>query len=65
MIHPMTKADAIQKAGSIANLARILGITTNAISNWSDEKNIPPGREWQLKAIRPEWFAEQKTKGNQ
>ena len=45
-------------------LARILGITTNAISNWSDEKNIPPGREWQLKAIRPEWFAEQKTKGN-
>lgn len=52
----MTKADAIQKAGSIANLARILGITTNAISNWSDEKDIPEGREWQLKALRPEWF---------
>lgn len=59
----MTKADAIQKAGSIANLARILEITTNAISNWK-EGAIPPAREWQLKALRPEWFAEQKTKGN-
>jgi DNA-binding transcriptional regulator YiaG len=62
MIDPMTKAEAIHKAGSIANLARILGITTNAISNWSDEKNIPPGREWQLRAVRPEWFYAPKEK---
>lgn len=56
----MTKADAIKKAGSIANLARILGITTNAISNWPDEKPIPKGREWQLKVLRPEWFSQNK-----
>lgn len=56
IIVAMTKADAIQKAGSIANLARILGITTNAISNWPDKKPIPKGREWQLKVLRPEWF---------
>lgn len=52
----MTKAEAIQKAGSIADLSRLLGITTNAISNWKDEKEIPEKREWQLRLLKPEWF---------
>lgn len=55
IIQHMNKADAIIKAGSIANLSRILGITTNAISNWK-EGPIPNAREWQLKLLRPEWF---------
>jgi len=51
----MNKAEAIQRAGSVAELARLLGITTNAISNWQDGV-IPKAREWQLRLLKPEWF---------
>jgi len=49
----MDKQQAIKLAGSQSELARILGITRGAISQW---KNIPEGRLWQLKNLRPEWF---------
>jgi len=50
----MDKQQAIQKAGSQVALARLLGITRQAISLWG--KTIPQARVWQLKTLRPEWF---------
>jgi DNA-binding transcriptional regulator YdaS (Cro superfamily) len=50
----MDKQQAIQKAGSQVALARLLGITRQAISLWGPR--IPQARVWQLKALRPEWF---------
>jgi len=45
----------IAKAGSKTALAKLLGVTKAAISHW---KFIPEKRIWQLKVLRPEWFAE-------
>ncbi len=52
----MDKQQAIEKAGSTIALAKLLGITRQAISLWG--KTIPQARVWQLKALRPEWFRE-------
>ena len=49
----MTKEQATKLAGSQSELARILGISRAAVSQWSQ---MPQGRVWQLRAIRPEWF---------
>ena len=49
----MDKKQLIEKAGSQVALARLLGVSQAAISQW---KGIPEGRLWQLKAIKPEWF---------
>jgi len=35
-------------------LAKLLGITRQAISQWGDQ--VPKARVWQLMALRPEWF---------
>jgi predicted transcriptional regulator len=50
----MTKYEAIILAGSQARLARLLGISRGAVHQW---QTIPQGRLWQLKCIKPEWFA--------
>lgn len=50
----MKKALAIKLAGGVAALAKLLGVTSSAISQWADD--IPDARVWQLKALRPEWF---------
>lgn len=52
----MDKQQAIEKAGSAVALAKLLGITRQAISLWG--KTIPQARVWQLRALRPEWFKE-------
>ena len=49
----MTLQQAISYSGSKAELARILGITRGAISQW---KEIPKARIWQLQLLHPEWF---------
>jgi predicted transcriptional regulator len=49
----MSKEDAIFKAGSQAALARLLGVTRGAVSQW---KNMPKGRLYQLMVLKPEWF---------
>jgi len=49
----ITKQQAIELAGSQANLARLLGITRGAVWLW---ETIPQARIWQLKLLRPEWF---------
>lgn len=43
-----TKA-AIKKFGTAANLARALGITRQAITDWGDE--VPEGRAYQLEIL--------------
>lgn len=54
----MNKTEAIQRAGTSAALARLLGISVAAVSQWRD---IPEKRIWQLKLLKPEWFNEQTT----
>jgi biotin operon repressor len=49
----MTKQEAIEKAGSQAELARILGVSRGAVFHW---KHIPLLRIYQLKEKKPEWF---------
>lgn len=50
----MKTQTAIEKAGSIKQLAELLGISRPAISQWGED--VPPMRVFQLKAIKPEWF---------
>jgi DNA-binding transcriptional regulator YdaS (Cro superfamily) len=54
----MNKEQIIKLAGSQSELARILGITRAAVNQW---KQIPEGRLWQLRAIRPQWFSNEVT----
>jgi DNA-binding transcriptional regulator YdaS (Cro superfamily) len=50
----ITKKEAIQFAGSVTELAKILGISKAAISQWGE---IPPqARVWQMQSLHPEWF---------
>jgi hypothetical protein len=44
---------AIGKAGSKANLARLLGVSRAAVTHW---KKLPNGRLYQLQVTQPEWF---------
>ena len=50
----MDKQTAINLAGGIPALARLLGITPEAIYQWGN--TIPSGRLWQIRAMKPEWF---------
>jgi hypothetical protein len=54
---------AIEKAGGTNALARLLGITSGAVSQWGDE--LPKAREWQLQLLRPEWFQAKKWTGTE
>jgi hypothetical protein len=54
----MNKATAIKRAGSITALASLLNIKRQAVSKWPEE--VPPLRVYQLKELRPEWFAKGK-----
>lgn len=46
---------AIHLTGTAKALADLLGITPGAVSQWGDD--IPEARMWQLRVIKPEWFA--------
>jgi len=56
----MEKKLAIKLAGSGIKLAKILGITKGAVSHWVLE--IPKGREYELRYLKPEWFLDEKKK---
>jgi len=56
----MKKADAIKLAGSAIKLAKVLGITKGAVSHWGED--IPKGREYELRYIRPDWFTQEEKK---
>jgi len=49
----MDKQKFIALAGPQSELARILGISQAAVSQW---KTIPTGRLYQLMILRPDWF---------
>lgn len=51
----MKTQQAIAHAGSARALADLLEITPSAISQWGDE--VPESRCWQLRVLKPEWFA--------
>jgi|688.fasta_scaffold2579155_1 predicted transcriptional regulator len=53
----MKKTEAIQLAGSQCDLAKLLGITQAAVSQWGE--NVPMARLWQMKTLKPEWFDNQ------
>lgn len=50
----MKKATAIKKSGSAAELARILGISKQAVSKWGEQ--LPPLQVYRLKERMPHWF---------
>ena len=50
----MKKLHAIKKAKSAANLARLLGISKQAVSKWGE--NLPELQIYRLKELKPEWF---------
>jgi len=49
----MNKNKFIALAGSQRELAKMLGISQAAVSQW---KTVPQQRIWQLKVLRPDWF---------
>jgi predicted transcriptional regulator len=49
----MNKDKFIALAGSQSDLAKLLGISQAAVSQW---KTVPKARVWQLKLLRPDWF---------
>jgi DNA-binding transcriptional regulator YdaS (Cro superfamily) len=51
----MNKERAIFLAGSASKLARLLGVSRQAVNNWVE---LPKGRVWQLRVLRPDWFDE-------
>lgn len=55
----MKTAKAIELAGSRQALADLLdAITLSAISQWGED--VPEARVWQLRVLRPEWFADER-----
>lgn len=52
----MRTKTAIANAGTALALAKLLNITPGAISQWGED--MPNGRVWQLRVLRPEWFVE-------
>lgn len=55
----MKTKDAIQLAGSAAELSRILGITQSAVSQWGDD--VPELSFFRLKSRKPKWFKKTNT----
>lgn len=56
----MKTETAIQLAGSSAELARILGLSRAAISQWPED--VPLLRVYQLREKKPEWFTQESKK---
>ncbi len=46
---------AIERAGSVSALARVLGVSRQAVQQYR-ESGLPTAREYQLYEARPEWF---------
>jgi hypothetical protein len=52
----ITKAEAKARLGIQTDVAlgRLLGISGKAVSQWPEADPIPEGRQWQLRALRPD-----------
>lgn len=56
MMHRMDKQFAINKAGSEAALAKLLGLSRQAVNQWPEA--MPPLQVYRLRDIKPKWVAE-------
>ena len=58
----MTKPEVRKALGleTDSQLADKLGVTRSAISQWPDDAPIPMPRQWQLKAMHPDIFGDQR-----
>lgn len=56
----MDKTEAIRLAGSASELARVLGISPQAVSKWP--RKVPPLQVYRLRELRPRWFRKAKAK---
>lgn len=54
----MKKSEAIERAGGVGKLAKLVGLTSGAISQWGED--VPMHRVWQLRVIKPRWFRKPK-----
>ena len=54
----MKTQQAIELAGNAASLAKLLGITPSAITQWGEE--VPEKRVWQMRLLKPRWFRKAK-----
>lgn len=54
----MTKREVKNALGiqTDADLARLFGIGRWAVGQWPEDQPIPEGRQWQLRAKRPDLF---------
>lgn len=52
---------AIRLAGSGSALAKILGVSRQAVCLYKQKGQIPETRVQQLRSLRPEWFAARRT----
>lgn len=52
----MTKRELVERLGTQAAIASLLGISRQAVSAWPDEEPIPPLRMYELKERRPDLF---------
>ena len=59
----MKTARAVELAGGRAQLAGLLGLGRAAVHHWGED--IPEGRAWQLRVLRPEWFPQDAPGGGQ
>jgi hypothetical protein len=47
-----------------ADLARFFGIGRWAVGQWDEDKPIPEGRQWELRAKRPDLFPTENPAAN-
>lgn len=54
----LTKSSVKSALGirSDADLARFFSTTRQSVCKWRDDEPIPEGRQWQLRAMRPDLF---------
>jgi predicted transcriptional regulator len=50
----MKKSKATKRAGSAYRLAKLLGISRQAVSKWPDD--VPAQRVEDLRKLKPQWF---------
>ena len=54
MLRRMLKSELIAAAGNGNKLARILGITAQAVSAWPE--TVPQLQQYRIRELRPRWF---------
>ena len=60
-VRELLKPPGATKDLTDADLARFFGTSHSAIWQWPEDEAIPEGRQWELKAKRPELFAQRPT----